>query len=300
MFNVSQDALRRKRFPRAILKANRSYRLDGSVSFRSASSRENLMARPRTQKQLAETQTSILRSLSPKATGEDSPIPSSFSRVEWLAGTIRQRIVSGVYQPGERIREGELQKEFGFSNGPVREALLAIIGDGLAERSPWQGVRVIDLCPSEIADLFHVRLALLEYAAELAARRASPEHEKSGRELKRRIDRSFSDIRSGAAARFSTGQLGEWILTVAGNARLKKIWDQTMLQSLIYVHSAVVRTISADNLFDLHDRIIDAILSGEVRAARDGVRDLTRRILEAAGVENGMGIALSPNGKRRK
>jgi DNA-binding GntR family transcriptional regulator len=237
------------------------------------------------------TRVAKMRGPSPAVAREGASGPAPFSRVEWLAETIRKRIVSGHYKPGERIREGELQREFGFSNGPVREALLAVIGEGLAERSPWQGVRVISLNPTEITDLFHVRLALLEYAAELAALRASPEHMPSGEELKKRLDRSFSNIRAGAAAQFTTGQLGEWILGVAGNGRLKRVWDQAVRQSLIYVHTAMLQTVGAEKAFELHDRIIDAILSGNVQAARRGVRDLTRHILQSAGVQAGIGIA---------
>jgi len=45
-----------------------------------------------------------------------------FSRTEWLADILRERILNGTYAPGERIREIQLRNEFGFSNGPIREA----------------------------------------------------------------------------------------------------------------------------------------------------------------------------------
>ena len=81
-----------------------------------------------------------------------------FSRTGWLAGILRERILGGVYQPGERIREVQLRTEFGFSNGPIREALQAIVADGLAERAPWHGVRVKRLDEQQLIDLFQVRL----------------------------------------------------------------------------------------------------------------------------------------------
>jgi DNA-binding FadR family transcriptional regulator len=98
-----------------------------------------------------------------------------FSRAQWLAEILRERIISGAYQPGERIREAQLREEFGFSNGPIREALQKVVAAGLAESAPWQGVRVRLLDQTQILELFQVRLALLEYAAELAARNASAE-----------------------------------------------------------------------------------------------------------------------------
>src|SRR6478735_5030445 len=95
-----------------------------------------------------------------------------FSRPEWLVTVVRDRILQGQYKPGDRIREAELQQEFGLSNGPVREALQRLVADGILDRSPWRGVRVVQLTKEEIVELFQLRLALLEYAAELAARRA--------------------------------------------------------------------------------------------------------------------------------
>ena len=54
----------------------------------------------------------------------------------------------------------QLRTEFGFSNGPIREALQVIVADGLAERAPWHGVRIKMLDEQQLIDLFQVRLAL--------------------------------------------------------------------------------------------------------------------------------------------
>ena len=121
------------------------------------------------------------------AVAGDPPGEHRLSRALWLAQTVRQRIISGFYAPGARIREGELRAEFGFSNGPIRQALQAVVADGLAERAPWQSVRIKLLSQAQIVELFQVRSALLEYAAELAARNASPDALENAAALKRSI-----------------------------------------------------------------------------------------------------------------
>src|SRR5947207_10848898 len=65
-----------------------------------------------------------------------------FSRAQWLAEVLRQRIISGAYQPCEHLREAQLRQEFGFSNGPIREALQKMLLSWLAECAPWQDFRV--------------------------------------------------------------------------------------------------------------------------------------------------------------
>lgn len=201
-----------------------------------------------------------------------------FSRTEWLANIIRERILDGTYRPGERIREVQLRTEFGFSNGPIREALQSIVADGLAERAPWQGVRIRTLSEKELIELFQVRLALLEYASELAALNASPELRESGASLKRNLGSGFQELdKSGKHISFN-GRLSQWLLSSAGNSTLKAIWDKTMQQTLIYVNASLARSHGHKSRIII-ERLIDAICAGNVAQARAAARELTHQTL---------------------
>jgi len=207
-----------------------------------------------------------------------------FSRTGWLAGILRERILGGVYEPGERIREVQLRTEFGFSNGPIREALQAIVADGLAERAPWHGVRVKRLDEQELIDLFQVRLALLEYAAELAARRASDRLTESAAALKQELDAGFRRIEHSDSHPSFNGGLSQWLLTAAGNKALHALWDKTMLQTLIYVNASLMRSHGRKSRA-LISRLIDTICAGDVAAARTAARALTRQTLVDLGLK---------------
>src|SRR4051812_49337982 len=161
--------------------------------------------------------------------------PPTMSRGEWLADIVKDRILNGIYKPGERIRESDLQQEFSFSNGPVREALQLVVAATLAERSPWQGVRVVTLTSAEIGELFQVRTALLEYIAERAASFGSEETLARGADLKRRLKATFAQAASTGASPAFSGELSAWLLEGAGNAMLRQMWDSITLRSRIYV-----------------------------------------------------------------
>jgi DNA-binding GntR family transcriptional regulator len=120
--------------------------------------------------------------------------------------------------------------------------------DGLAESAPWQGVRVKLLTEHQIVELFQVRLALLEYAAELAARNASPTMQKSGAALKRSLDKGFSEIEASIDHPSFNGKLSQWLLASAGNEALREIWDKTMHQTLIYVTASIKKTHGAKSV----------------------------------------------------
>jgi DNA-binding GntR family transcriptional regulator len=206
-----------------------------------------------------------------------------FSRAQWLAEVLRQRIISGAYQPGEHLREAQLRQEFGFSNGPIREALQKMVLDGLAESAPWQGVRVKLLTERQIVELFQVRLALLEYAAELAARNASSAMQKSGAALKRSLDKGFSEVEASIDHPSFNGKLSQWLLAAAGNAALREIWDKTMHQTLIYVTASIKKTHGAKSRAHIHS-LIDCICGGEVKGARAAARALTQQTLRDLGI----------------
>lgn len=206
----------------------------------------------------------------------------SFSRSEWLASILRERIVKGVYKPGERIRESDLQGEFALSNGPVREALQRLVGDGVLDRSPWRGVRVVELSRPEIVELFELRLALLEYAAELAARRAPPEVLDDADRVRANLRKALTNVKKGDLALMSA-ELIEWILRGAGNKRMFQVWENTLLVSRLYAYESMRRT--AARTEPLQYQIIDAIVAGDAEAARKAVRELTRQTVRDLNID---------------
>ncbi len=207
-----------------------------------------------------------------------------FSRAQWLAEILRERIISGAYQPGERIREAQLREEFGFSNGPIREALQKVVAAGLAESAPWQGVRVRLLDQRQILELFQVRLALLEYAAELAARNASAETQKSAVAIKRSMDKVFSGLDAEADHPSFNGSLSQWLLAAAGNDTLREIWDKTMQQTLVYVNASLRTSHGAKTRVHIR-ALIDTICAGDVDGARAAARALTRQTVRDLGID---------------
>ena len=206
-----------------------------------------------------------------------APYSTDVTRVQWLGAIVRRRILAGRYRPGEWIREVELQREFGLSNGPVREALQSAVADGLAERAPFRGVRVIDLTEREIVELFEVRSALLEFAAELAAERAGPDAEAGAAELKASL---LEDLNEDAAADMSLrGDLSNWVFGLAGNERLRAAYERPLLQSLLYLGVARKQERVRTALVPPVIAVIDAIAGHRPADARRAVRALTLQIL---------------------
>jgi len=201
------------------------------------------------------------------------------SRSAWLGNLLRDRVLAGQYGPGERILESELRSEFGLSNGPIRDALQFLVAEGLAEKVPWQGVRVIKLTEVEILELFQIRLALLEYAAERAALYAPPEILSQAPLVKAKIDEMFEVAQSEVNHPSSNRQLSRWILAGAGNRKLAQTWDRTVSICHIYIRALLTSANEARSHRLIHS-LIDAIVARNVAAARAAVRELTIQTLD--------------------
>lgn len=88
---------------------------------------------------------------------------------------IRSRILSWSYPPGHHLGEPELSEEFAASRVPVREALRALVEQGLVEKVPNQGCFVRQPDAQATHHLYDMRLALELFVVERLARSGMPE-----------------------------------------------------------------------------------------------------------------------------
>lgn len=88
---------------------------------------------------------------------------------------IRQAIASGQIQAGDRLLQNELAERLGVSPTPVREALQALVAQGVLAHIPNKGVRVIELDYRAAEEVYRIRGALEPLAIEIGAPRLRPE-----------------------------------------------------------------------------------------------------------------------------
>ncbi len=80
---------------------------------------------------------------------------------------------SGVFAPGDRLREEEVGEALGLSRTPIREALRRLEQDGIVEHRPRLGAVIRSLSYTEVVELYEMRLVLERTAAEMAAKHGS-------------------------------------------------------------------------------------------------------------------------------
>ncbi|MFD7420458.1 GntR family transcriptional regulator [Streptomyces californicus] len=105
--------------------------------------------------------------------GERAGSPERTSLSARARDAIRQRIADRTYPQGARLVEREVAEELRMSRVPVREALRALVGEGLLELLPHSGVRVRRLDRADVEHLYEVWEPLAVQASRLAARRVA-------------------------------------------------------------------------------------------------------------------------------
>ncbi len=87
---------------------------------------------------------------------------------------LRNLILKGAFEPGERLAEIPLAERLQASRTPVRLALASLEHEGLIESSPGGGYRMRAFTSREISDAIRLRGVVEGFAARLLAEQGAP------------------------------------------------------------------------------------------------------------------------------
>jgi len=93
----------------------------------------------------------------------------TLSLSEQIAQHLTQKIVTGEFAPGSRLPENELAKTLEVSTNSLREAFRLMENMHLVELQPRRGVRVCDVNPQQVRDLYDFLFLLLSRLAAQVA-----------------------------------------------------------------------------------------------------------------------------------
>jgi DNA-binding GntR family transcriptional regulator len=196
---------------------------------------------------------------------------ASVTLADRVEGRLREQIVDGLLTPGARLSEVDIAQGFGVSRGPVREALRRLASHGLVTVETHRGAFVRSLDLSEVRELFEVRIALEAEAAELAARRIDRAGAGELRELQRT---ARAEVDRGARSRvFDTHDLHDLVVRQAGNQRLARMVAQVNTELRLARSRSGATGRRAVEALGEHERLVDALVSGDGDGARHAMRE---------------------------
>lgn len=109
-----------------------------------------------------------------------SPI-ASFDPSQTLASNVasllRERIASGEFAPGSKLRLDELRALFGISLSPLREALSRLCAEGFVATEDQRGYRVVPVSPRNLNEVTRLRSEFESFALRESIRLGDDEWE---------------------------------------------------------------------------------------------------------------------------
>lgn len=195
------------------------------------------------------------------------------STKDYIADTLADRILQGVYEPGERLLEMQIAQELGTSQGPVREALRDLEARGLVESQPYKGTRVREITEQEIDDSYQVRAVLEQLAAELA----TPALQGGTAEIEKEVAAFVDAAKRRDVKNYSHHDMEfhRLIVEAAGNELLSSLWNSVVLESRFIATLRVrIGEHELERLADAHLPILEAIRTGDATKAGQLARDL--------------------------
>lgn len=118
-------------------------------------------------------------------------VPVRTSVAEQVAGALREAILAGSLAPGTSLREVALAGRFAVSRATVREAIRALVAEGLVQHSMHRGAVVAEPTPDDVVDVYRARAAV-EVAAAGAVPQASRADLDDLGEALRAMERAFA------------------------------------------------------------------------------------------------------------
>lgn len=182
---------------------------------------------------------------------------------------LRTAILDCTFLPGTALSEQAVSDELQVSRAPVREAFRLLASEGLLESIPQRGTFVARLNAARIADAVFVREAIECRAAELAVRAPLARRKELLQIVKRQAAASARRDYAGHLA--ADEEFHHAILALAGHPHA---WNALRLARTgmnRIRHLAIPAVGSPRIAIDHHRRIVDAIIAGDARAAREAM-----------------------------
>ena len=195
---------------------------------------------------------------------------NSFSLTDEIADVVRERILKGEYEIGEKIKENQIATELRVSRTPIREAFKLLENEGLIDYIPNRGCFAKGFTQQDVDDIYAVREALEELAVTWAVERITPEEvtaleeecdlmefytKKKDRKKVLELNSSFHDIIYTAARSRFLAQVLRSYKEYIDKTRKAIFYEQSYLEAILAEHRLILDGIRERD----KEKAIDAI-----------------------------------------
>ena len=192
---------------------------------------------------------------------------------------LRDAIVSGRFQPNERLVEADLARMFEAGRTTIRAALVRLDQEGLVTREPHRGARVRLVSDKEALEIEEVRVALEQLVARHAAEHITAADLQELRtmllEMRRRVEQgdplAYSELNA---------QFHQRIWVISGHQTAGKLLSTLKSQSIRFQYRTILRPGRTERSLQEHEAIVEALAAHDPNAAEGAMRRHLSQVVE--------------------
>lgn len=185
--------------------------------------------------------------------------------------TLREAILKGDLQPGERLMELQLAAKLGVSRTPIREAIRMLEQEGLAVTIPRRGAEVAKMTEKDMQDVLQVREALDELAVSIACELITEEELEKLTEAVKNFEDAIGtkDINQIAETDMAFHDI---IYQASRNPKLVTILNNLREQIYRYRIQYLKDEKNYSNLLDEHREILEGLMKKDIELVTGSMR----------------------------
>ena len=193
---------------------------------------------------------------------------------------LREAIVTGRFQPSERLVETDLTRVLGVGRSAVRTALARLEHEGLVEHERHRGARVRLVGAEEAVEILEARAVLEGLAARHAALRATPSDVEGLREI---LDEMRARLDAGDLLGVSEENvvLHRRLLEISAHGTAIRLIATLKSQLVRFQYRTIMLPGRSEHSFDEHKAIVDAVAAGDPDGAEGAMRTHLSHVAEA-------------------
>lgn len=216
------------------------------------------------------------------------------SVVDTVTERLRRALLAGEIKPGERINVAELEKAFGVSHIPIREAVRRLETEGLIVAPPQRAAVAAGVDLDDLTGLYDLRRIIECEVIRRSVDAMTPEHVQVAREALGRLEAIAAGHDSPVF--WDVHRDFHWaLLKPAASAWVERTLGQIWLASQRYVRLFVAQTVD-DAMLD-HRQLVECCEARDSRRAASILRRHLERselaVRQAFGPGDGAGERLA-------
>ncbi|MEX0347433.1 MAG: GntR family transcriptional regulator [Rhizobiaceae bacterium] len=207
--------------------------------------------------------------------------PVAITKREVAEVSIRNAIETGLYRPGQLISQRQIEEDLGLSVTPMREAIIVLTSNGIVERHSHQSIKVAEMTPERLRDIFRVREMLEVEAVKLTAANCDADLTSSLRRTNAQLETHIGNPELSEVNALDRSFHNQ-IFGACGNEALS--WTIHRLKSSFPMYALWNEPGRLETSTSEHRRLIEALSAGDSQAAAEA---------QALHLSNGLAATIS-------